>query len=108
MIIGVDHELFCDESIWEALDAVGVAESVRRSEKGLETEASVLKSNSEKLLLLLARAILRKTKVILREENSAEGDFETEEFIKEITRLYLKETTVITVAHRLNTVIEAD
>lgn len=85
-----------------------MADSVRRSEKGLNTSACVLTSSSEKLLLLMARAILKQSKIIVREENCQEGDFQTEEFIKEIIRFQLKECTFITVAHRLNTVMECD
>ena len=65
-------------------------------------------SSGEKQLICICRAILRKNKVVLLDEATANIDIVTEEKIQKLITLEFKDATVITIAHRLNTIINSD
>jgi len=65
-------------------------------------------SAGEKQLLCIARAILSKNKIILIDEATSSIDNVTEEIILEVIHENFKNCTIITIAHRLKTIIEAD
>lgn len=65
-------------------------------------------SAGEKQLVCICRAILRNNKVIIFDEATANIDVFTEQKILKLISHSLKQATVITIAHRLNTVIESD
>ena len=77
----------------------------------LEMEISENGSNlstGEKQLVCICRAILRKCNVVILDEATSNIDVVTEERIQALLEKYLKQSTVITVAHRLNTIINSD
>ena len=57
----------------------------------------------EKQLLCLARVILKKPIILIMDEVTANIDYETEKVIKKIIKEYFVDSTIITIAHRLNT-----
>jgi len=65
-------------------------------------------SAGEKQLLCIARAILSKNKIILIDEATSSIDNVTEEIILEVIHENFKDCTIITIAHRLKTIIEAN
>ena len=65
-------------------------------------------SVGEKQLMCVARAILGKKKIVVMDEATANVDMETERVIEETMKRELSECTVVTVAHRLDTVIKSD
>ena len=59
-------------------------------------------------LICITRAILRKTKIIIMDEATANIDMKTEEKIQKMFEKYFNESTVITIAHRIKTIINYD
>ena len=65
-------------------------------------------SVGEKQLICIARAIIRKTKIVVMDEATANIDMKTEEKIQKALQYVLNNSTVITVAHRIKTIINYD
>ena len=65
-------------------------------------------STGEKQLICICRAILRKNKVVVLDEATANIDLVTEEKIQRLIEEQFRESTVVTIAHRLNTIIKSD
>ncbi len=62
-------------------------------------------SVGEKQLICICRAILRKNKIVILDEATANIDVVTEQKILSLINEEFQESTVITIAHRLNTII---
>ena len=82
-----------------------------RDKNGLNQEISEGGSNlsvGEKQLICITRAILRKSKIIVMDEATASIDYKTEEMIQKAISELLNDSTFITIAHRIKTIINYD
>ena len=100
-----------NEEVFKAAEHSMCAEFINNLENGYETmigENGVKLSGGEKQRLSIARAFLKKSKIILLDEATSSLDSETEEKIqKALIQLTLDKTTIV-IAHRLSTIINAD
>ncbi|XP_055368145.1 ATP-binding cassette sub-family C member 9 isoform X2 [Betta splendens] len=108
----LDPERTCtDDRLWEALEIAQLKNMVKALPGGLDavvTEGGENFSVGQRQLFCLARAFVRKSSILIMDEATASIDMATENILQKVVMTAFADRTVVTIAHRVHTILTAD
>ncbi|XP_063800161.1 ATP-binding cassette sub-family C member 8 isoform X1 [Pseudophryne corroboree] len=108
----LDPEDKCTDCVlWEALEIAQLKHVVKALPGGLDaavTEGGENFSVGQRQLFCLARAFVRKSSILIMDEATASIDMATENILQKVVMTAFDERTVVTIAHRVHTILNAD
>lgn len=102
---------YSNEQLEKVIGESGLEKLLLRFDKGLETKIALSGGDlslGQKQLIAFIRAVLRNPELLILDEATANIDTVTEGLLEEILKKLFEETTKVIIAHRLNTIANAD